>query len=333
MIERLELRRDGRRLLTYGTTRGADLVLRGLRRSAAASSSTPTSAPRVRGGERRSAAGRCPILGQHNALNALAAIAAASEAGISDEAIRAALATLHRRQAPLRADRHLERRGDLRRLCPSSGGDRRRAGGGARRRARARHRRVRAAPLFARARSLRRVLRLLPRCRQRHRGAALFGRRAADRRASISTTSPKASARPGIRRSMAIDSLARSRSAPAPHAAARRYGVCLGAGTSTEWAHALPDWLGAEEPRRAGSARVDRATARASRRRRDVDVSRSHRRPPGQAAGPAGPPRRRNARWPTSPGSASAARRRRCSRRPTKPTSPTSSAGIPAICR
>jgi UDP-N-acetylmuramate--alanine ligase len=29
--------------------------------------------------------------------------------------------------------------------------------------------------------------------------------------------------------------------------------VCLGAGTSTEWAHALPDWLGAEEPRRAGA--------------------------------------------------------------------------------
>jgi UDP-N-acetylmuramate--alanine ligase len=30
--------------------------------------------------------------------------------------------------------------------------------------------------------------------------------------------------------------------------------VCLGAGTSTEWAHALPDWLGTEEPRRAGGA-------------------------------------------------------------------------------
>jgi UDP-N-acetylmuramate--alanine ligase len=30
--------------------------------------------------------------------------------------------------------------------------------------------------------------------------------------------------------------------------------VCLGAGTSTEWAHALPDWLAADEPRRAGGA-------------------------------------------------------------------------------
>ncbi len=29
--------------------------------------------------------------------------------------------------------------------------------------------------------------------------------------------------------------------------------ICLGAGTSTEWAHALPGWLGAEEPRRANA--------------------------------------------------------------------------------
>jgi UDP-N-acetylmuramate--alanine ligase len=27
--------------------------------------------------------------------------------------------------------------------------------------------------------------------------------------------------------------------------------ICLGAGNSTEWAHALPDWL-AGEPKRAG---------------------------------------------------------------------------------
>ena len=30
--------------------------------------------------------------------------------------------------------------------------------------------------------------------------------------------------------------------------------VCLGAGTSTEWAHALAGWLEAAEPRRAGAA-------------------------------------------------------------------------------
>jgi UDP-N-acetylmuramate--alanine ligase len=30
--------------------------------------------------------------------------------------------------------------------------------------------------------------------------------------------------------------------------------IYLGAGNSTEWAHALPEWLAAEEPRRAGGA-------------------------------------------------------------------------------
>jgi UDP-N-acetylmuramate--alanine ligase len=29
--------------------------------------------------------------------------------------------------------------------------------------------------------------------------------------------------------------------------------ICLGAGTSTEWAHALPQWLAADEPRRANA--------------------------------------------------------------------------------
>jgi UDP-N-acetylmuramate--alanine ligase len=49
--------------------------------------------PRVAGGA-RSLKGWCvPIPGQHNALNALAAIAAGSEAGIPDATIRAALAS------------------------------------------------------------------------------------------------------------------------------------------------------------------------------------------------------------------------------------------------
>jgi UDP-N-acetylmuramate--alanine ligase len=30
--------------------------------------------------------------------------------------------------------------------------------------------------------------------------------------------------------------------------------VCLGAGNSTEWAHALPQWLAADEPLRVGGA-------------------------------------------------------------------------------
>ena len=93
MIERLQLRRDGRRLLTYGTTRGADLVLRGLTQERGGIVIDADLGPRVRGGERQIRGWCVPIPGQHNALNALAAIAAASEAGIADNAIRSALAT------------------------------------------------------------------------------------------------------------------------------------------------------------------------------------------------------------------------------------------------
>ena len=254
MVERLELRRDGRRLLTYGTSPGADLVLRGLTHERGAIVIDAELGARVRGGERRIRGWRIPVLGEHNALNALAAIAAAAEAGIPDDAIAKSLVKLQGRQAALRADRHVERRRHLRRLRASPDRDRRGAGGGARRRSRAAHRRVRAAPLQPRARPLRRVLRLLPRRRQRHRGAALFGRRAADRRASITTTWPRASGPRGIPPRIAIDDprdlvpLLRRILRPGDTV------VCLGAGTSTEWAHALPDWLGAEEPRRAGGA-------------------------------------------------------------------------------
>jgi UDP-N-acetylmuramate--alanine ligase len=47
---------------------------------------------RVRGGRRALSGWSIPLAGTHNALNALAAIAAASEAGIPDAAIRSALA-------------------------------------------------------------------------------------------------------------------------------------------------------------------------------------------------------------------------------------------------
>ena len=93
MVERLQLRRDGRRLLTYGTARGADLLLTGLTQERGGIVIDADLGPRVRGGERQIRGWAIPVAGQHNALNALAAIAAASEAGIPDNAIRAALST------------------------------------------------------------------------------------------------------------------------------------------------------------------------------------------------------------------------------------------------
>src|SRR5262245_32961960 len=92
MVERLELRRDGRRLLTYGVTAGADLVLKSARVDGATTYFDADLGPRVHGGQRALRGWSVPLAGQHNALNALAAIAAASEAGIDDDTLRKALA-------------------------------------------------------------------------------------------------------------------------------------------------------------------------------------------------------------------------------------------------
>src|SRR5262249_22770213 len=93
MLERLELRRNGRRLLTYGPTRDANPGLASGRGDGAATHLDAELGARVAGGARSLKGWRVPIRGAHNALNALAAIAAASEAGIADTTIRAAMAT------------------------------------------------------------------------------------------------------------------------------------------------------------------------------------------------------------------------------------------------
>jgi UDP-N-acetylmuramate--alanine ligase len=92
VIERLQLRRDGRRLLTYGTSSEADLVLKSVRAEAGATVFDAELGARVLGGRRSLRDWSVPLPGHHNALNALAAIAAAGEAGIADDAIRKALA-------------------------------------------------------------------------------------------------------------------------------------------------------------------------------------------------------------------------------------------------
>lgn len=93
MIERLGLRNDGRRLLTYGATDSADLVLRGISFDRGHMLFDADLGGRVAGGARQLRAWMLPLPGHHNALNALAAIAVAAEAGIPDDKIRAALAS------------------------------------------------------------------------------------------------------------------------------------------------------------------------------------------------------------------------------------------------
>ncbi len=92
MIEVLALRRDGRRLLTYGTGEGADLRLIGLRLDGFTTFFDAALSDRVTGGARQLTDWSIPLPGQHNAINALAAIAIATEAGIPDDVIRAGLA-------------------------------------------------------------------------------------------------------------------------------------------------------------------------------------------------------------------------------------------------
>ncbi len=92
MVERLDLRPDGRRLLTYGVAPGADLRLAATRQEGFTTIFDAELSGRVQGGARILKDWAVPMPGHHNALNTLAAIAVAAEAGIPDDVIRAGLA-------------------------------------------------------------------------------------------------------------------------------------------------------------------------------------------------------------------------------------------------
>ena len=93
MVERLKLRADGRRLLTYGMSKDADLILEDVRFDGRSTVFDATLNDRVNGGRRRLTGWNIPIPGRHNALNAMAAVAVASEAGIPDAVIAGAIAS------------------------------------------------------------------------------------------------------------------------------------------------------------------------------------------------------------------------------------------------
>ena len=252
MVERLELRRDGRRLLTYGTTRGADLLLRGLTQERGGIVIDADLGSRVRGGERQIRGWSVPIPGQHNALNALAAIAAASEAGIADNAIRSALASFTgvKRRFELTGDWNGASIYDDYAHHPAE---------------------ISAVLSAARAGARGRVVAVF----EPHRYSRvhdLFGEfSACFRDADSVIVAPLYSAgeqpiqgidhhymAEGIRAAghasvMVIDSVRDLAPLLRRHVRAGDMVVCLGAGTSTEWAHALPDWLAADEPRRANA--------------------------------------------------------------------------------
>jgi UDP-N-acetylmuramate--alanine ligase len=92
MMEKMGLRADGRRLLTYGRSEDADLRLLSAKVAGRVTMFDAELGPRVTGGARRIERFEVPVPGEHNALNALAAFAVASEIGLSDAQIKAGLA-------------------------------------------------------------------------------------------------------------------------------------------------------------------------------------------------------------------------------------------------
>ncbi|PPD29417.1 MAG: UDP-N-acetylmuramate--L-alanine ligase [Hyphomicrobium sp.] len=245
MIDRLELRRDGRPLITYGTHENADIVLRGMRVVGSRTVFDADIGARLKGGARALRGWSVPMLGTHNVLNALAAIAVASEAGLPDAAIRGGLASfsgVKRRFQPTGTWNGVE-------IYDDYG-----------------HHPVEIAAVLAAARAgAKGAVIAVVEPHRYSRVRDLFGEfcacfKDADSVIVAPLYSAGESAIEGIDQHALAEGI-RSTGHRAVIAIdsprdivglIRRYGrpgdmvVCMGAGSSTEWAHALPDWLGAE---------------------------------------------------------------------------------------
>jgi UDP-N-acetylmuramate--alanine ligase len=252
MVERLAMRRDGRRLIAYGSSAGADIVLQAVRAEGLGVVFDVDLGPRVRGGARFLKGLRLPLPGRHNALNALAAIAAACEAGIADEVVRAALASF----AGVKRRFQLTGRWNGVAVYDDYG-----------------HHPVEIAAVLEAVRkgAAGRVIAVV----EPHRFTRVrdlfddFAAAFAD--ADVVIVAPLYSAgEPAIEgidhaalaRAMraggqscvlTIDAIGELAPLIKAHARPGDTVVCLGAGNSTEWAHALPAWL-ADEPKRVGGA-------------------------------------------------------------------------------
>ena len=94
LVATLDLRRDGRRLFTYGQAQGADIRLLSMRAEGHCMVFDIELNGQVTGGAPRRIEGlKLSAAGRHNVLNAMAAIGVALSIGVSDEAIRKSLST------------------------------------------------------------------------------------------------------------------------------------------------------------------------------------------------------------------------------------------------
>ena len=253
MVERLELKRDGRPLLTYGTRDDADIVLRAVRADGGGTVIDADLGPRVKGGARAIRGWTVPMPGQHNALNALAAIAVSAEAGIPDDVIRSGLASFSgvKRRCQLTGtwngvqifDDYGHHPAEIAAVLEAA-----RAG------ARGRVIAVVEPHRYTRVRDLFREFSACFRAADSVIVAPLYS--AGEQ--PIDGIDPLSLAE-GIR-GMGHTAVATIEDPRELVGVIRRHGrpddmvIFLGAGNSTEWAHALPEWLAAAEPRRAGSA-------------------------------------------------------------------------------
>ena len=252
MVQSLNLRADGRRLLTYGESKDSDLVLQSARIEGNTTYFDASLTARVKGGARKLEGWSVPLPGAHNALNALAATAVATDAGIEDAKIKAAMAGFSgvKRRFQLTGewngvaiyDDYGHHPAEIAAVLGA-------ARHGAKGRVIAvvephRYTRVRdlfdefaacfkdadhvvVAPLYTAGES--------PIAGIDHRTLA-DGIRTNGHR-SVEAVDAPGDLIPAIRRQARPGDIV----------------VCLGAGNSTEWAHALPDWLN-EAPKRTGSA-------------------------------------------------------------------------------
>lgn len=253
MVERLQLRRDGRRLLTYGTTADCDLRLDGVSLDGRQTIFNATLGARVTGGARRLEGWSVPVPGAHNALNALAAIAVCSEAGIKDEALRDSLARfagVKRRFQPTGDWNGVAIYDDYGHHPVEIAAVLKAARGGAKGRVIAvvePHRYTRVRDLFAD----------FSQCFADADSvivAPLYSAGEAPIEGVSNRSLAEAIRRTGHASVFAVDS--ERDLAPAIRAMAMPGDMvmCFGAGNSTDWAHALPGWLAAEPLKRAGGA-------------------------------------------------------------------------------
>ena len=251
MLARLDMRRDGRRLVTYGVSEDADIRLARVQQSGHVTRFDALLSARVSGGARLMERLELPMPGRHNALNALAAIAAGLEAGLDDDAIRAGLKTfsgVKRRFQPTGTWNGISFYDDYGHHPAEIAAVLQAARAGAKGRVIAvvePHRYTRVRDLFKEFSA----------CFDDADGV-IVGPLYTAGEPPIEGIDNHALAE-GIRATghqgvLVIDSPTELIGILRKHGRSGDMVVCLGAGTSTEWAHALPQWLADEQPRMAG---------------------------------------------------------------------------------